>query len=178
MPNGKITLRMTMNNDIMGFDEFNLLIEAFNTNVTDVQRDHNLESFVKMMIPDEHHDSVRVLYSPEMHKSELRVIRFSNDRGQMEYHVHSNVLLPGTKSSNTSPRAFLHAVSIIQSDAKDAIDSGKDIALQTIVGSQQHQKYQLIANQIAARHNKRVYDGGIHPLTSLPFMSGKVLVIK
>lgn len=164
-----------MNN--VSYKEFCFVEESVNVDVGQVHRDEALETFAKFSLPDHLHSSVQALYNDKMDKTSLRVIKFNNNEGRVEYHLHSYEVHPFSKSNNESKESFQHALKLIHDDAKSELDSGREIHLQTMEGSERVKSIKAIAQRLASRSNAEFTDAGLKPLTTAPFLSGNAYII-
>jgi hypothetical protein len=163
---------------MLTYKEFASINESLNMDVGKVHRDHPLEMLAKLMLPETSHPTVMSMYNDHMDKNDLRILKFKNNNGHIEYHIHSNSVFPGTKSTNESKLGFMSAVKLIHHDASTELEKGNPIALQSIEGSHQYEKYKEIASRLATKAGKTVKDVGIHPLSSAPFLRGPMLVVE
>lgn len=159
------------------YKEYCYVEESVNVDIGDIHRDEALETFAKFSLPDHLHDSVKAMYNDKMDKTSLRVIKMHNNEGRVEYHIHSYDVHPFSKSNNESKESFQHALKMIHDDAKSEIESGKEIQLQTIEGSERNNSIKAIAQRLAARANANFTDAGLKPLTTAPFLSGNAYII-
>jgi hypothetical protein len=165
-----------MTKNILRFCEYTELLESLDLDVGTLNRDKQLEEFAKFSLPEESHDSIRAYYNQHMDATNLRLIKFEHPEGTVEYHLHSNELMPGTKSTNPSKKAFLSALKILHDDAKNEVDAGKSVKIQTM-SKDQFAKYHMIASRLAKSAGRTVTDAGFQPLTTAPFMKGFTLTI-
>lgn len=173
-----MTTITTTSDSHLKFSEFQILQEALDSDLGDIHRDEPLENLAKMALEPESRDSVRVMYNNHMLNNDIRVIKFKNTSGHVEYHVHSNSTFPGAKASNESNRGFLSAVKLIHDDGLKELSAGNPVALHSVAGSDQYPKYKAIATRLAQKANRAVHELGNRPLSSMPFFEGPVLLIK
>jgi proline racemase len=166
-----------MTNKQVTFQEYVNLAESLDIEPGTIKRDSMLENMVKFSLNQSMHDSIQVLYNDHMDANGLRLIKFKNPEGQVEYHIHNNQVFPGTKSDNTSKLGFLSAAKIIYDDASKELGMGNPIRFQSIDGSHQHEKYSSMINRLASKHGKTVSNLGSIPLTSAPFIRGEAILV-
>ena len=131
-----------------------------------------------MLLPPESHDSLRVLYNQHMKDNDLRVIKFKNPEGHVEYHIHNMYMMPGFKSSNMSKLGFMSAAKLIHDDGSAELDRGNTLHFQGLEGSPQNAKYKAIIDRLAAKSGRKVTDAGIHPITTAPFLRGQTYLVE
>lgn len=161
---------------MLTLNEYTFLSESLDSDTGPIHRDDTLEQFAKFSLPEDSHNSIRAYYNDTMDNNNLRLIKFEHPTGSVEYHLHSYDTMPGEKSGHNSKIGFLHALKLIYSDAKDEVNNGKSIVLQTPF-KDQFDRYMFIANKLAKRHNRTVEDIGQQPLTTAPFMTGHTIKI-
>lgn len=168
----------TMMNDHLSFSEYSLVTESLNLELGDVHRDPQMETLAKMLLPPESHDSLRVLYNQHMKDNDLRVIKFKNPEGHVEYHIHNMYMMPGLKSSNMSKLGFMSAAKLIHDDGLAEIDRGNTLHFQGLDGSPQNAKYKAIIDRLASKAGRKVTDAGVHPITTAPFLRGQTYLVE
>ena len=161
---------------MLSLKEYTFLTESLDSDPGEIHRDDTLEQFAKFSLPESSHNSIRAFYTDKMDDNNLRLIKFEHPTGSVEYHVHSYDTMPGEKSGHESKMGFLHALKLIYSDAKNEVDNGKSIILQTPF-KDQFDRYMFMAKKLASKHNKTVSDIGQTPITTAPFMTGHTLKI-
>lgn len=168
---------MTGTSNRIVFKDYLYIEESMNIDLGTVHRDEPLESFARMSLPDETHDSIRALYTDHMDKTNTRVIKFKNTEGRIEYHLHSYDVHPFSKSTNESKAGFQSALRLIHDDAKTELDNGNEIHLQTIEGSDREKAIKSIATRLASRSGAKIEDVGSKALSTAPFLSGSTYII-
>jgi hypothetical protein len=163
---------------MLSFTDYNVLMESLDRPAGELYRDTQLEPWVQMMLPEKSHDSVRVVYTADMENNGLRLIKFKNKAGHVEYHIHNTGAWPGTSPVMVTPKGFMDTVKIIHDDALGELNAGNKVALQSIEGSSQHAKYTAIAHRLARRSGRKVRDLGIKPISSYPGLKGPMLLIE
>lgn len=166
-----------MNKPSLKFSEFAMISESLDLDIGDIQRDTALENAAKMSLPEEVHDTIRVLYNKHMNDNNLRLIKFKNTDGQIEYHVHNTEMQPGFKSNNVSKLGFMSVSKLIHDDGSNEIDNGNVLRFQSVEHSPQHAKYVNLIERIAKKAGKQVTHAGIQPITSAPFLRGEVILV-
>jgi hypothetical protein len=167
-----------MTNDHLSFSDYSLVTEALDLDIGDVKRDHQMETLAKMLLPTESHDSLRVLYNHHMKDNDLRVIKFKNPEGHVEYHIHNMQMMPGLKSSNVSKLGFMSAARLIHDDGLSELNQGNSLHFQGLEGSPQNAKYKNIIDRLAAKSGRKVTDAGIKPITTAPFLRGQTYLVE
>jgi hypothetical protein len=161
------------------YSEFSYLFESFDEKLDPIKRDYELEQMAKFSVPEESQDSVKVFYTDSMDNNGLRVIKFSNPRNEIEYHIHkADHLYDGKPAPSESNKSALSAMKLVYHDSKKEIDNNRKIFLQSLEGAELHDKFKSIANRLAAKHGKTVKDLGIMPITTAPFLHGPALIIE
>lgn len=168
----------TMTSNHLSFSDYAIVTEALNLDIGDVQRDHQMETLAKMLLPKESHDSLRVLYNHHMKDNDLRVIKFKNPEGHVEYHIHNMQMMPGLKSSNVSKLGFMSAARLIHDDGLSELNQGNSLHFQGLEGSPQNAKYKNIIDRLAAKAGRKVTDAGIKPITTAPFLNGQTYLVE
>lgn len=161
----------------ISYHDYSLISEALDSFPKEVKRDEGLEQMAKFSVPSNISDSLKVLYTDDMEKNNLRLIKLQNHDGDIEYHLHNTSMMAG-KSTNSSKRGFLDALNIIHHDATNELGNGKKVVLQTFAGNENFPKYKMLAQRIATRAGKTLRDGGMKPLTSNPFIKGPTIIIE
>lgn len=164
--------------DHIGYKEF-LILESLDIDPGPVYRDRDMEEFAKFALPESTHPSIRVFYNDHMNQfgvSDIRLLKFEHPVGNVEYHIHSNITMPGEKSGNTSKLALLSAIKILHDDAKSELNQNKKIVIQTIFDDQ-YKRYLYIAKRLAGAAGKTVTELGQKPLTTAPFMKAHTLTV-
>jgi len=168
---------MTNNESAWTYAEISELRESLDSSEEAVHRDSDLEQMAKYSVPSDLSKHVKVMYTDDMDKNNLRLIKLQNHEGHIEYHIHNQSVMFG-KSGNESKLGFISTLKLIHNDGAAELASGKKIVLQTLPGSPQHAKFHFIANRLAAKAGKTVRDGGIKPFTSNPHVQGPTIVIE
>ena len=161
----------------LSYHDYSAIVESLDSNAGEVKRDEDLEMMAKFSLPSNLADSVKVMYNDDMDKNNLRLVKLQNHEGNTEYHIHNTTMMSG-KSGNQSKLGFLGALKIMHNDALGELAQGKKVVLQTLAGSDQYEKYKLIANRLANRAGKKVHEGGLKPFVSNPFLKGPTLIIE
>ena len=169
---------MTSSKPTLTYAEFVELTESFDIDVGEVKRDPGLEVMAKFMLPEESHDSVRVMYNHHMDANNLRLIKFKNGEGQIEYHIHNNEMMPGFKSGNVSKLGFMSAAKLIHDDGMKELAAGNPLRFQSVEGSDQHAKYVAMIERLAHKAGRSVKHIGMQPITSAPFMQGETILVQ
>ena len=167
-----------MSKSLLSYADFVELTESLDIDLGDIKRDSGLEMMAKFMLPEQSHDSVRVLYNKHMNDNNLRLIKFKNDEGQVEYHVHNNEMMPGFKSGNVSKLGFMSAAKMIHEDGMKELAAGNPLRFQSVEGSDQHAKYVAMIERLAAKAGRSVKHIGMQPITSAPFMQGETILVQ
>lgn len=167
-----------MSKPSLTFAEHSMITESLDLSIGLVQRDHDLERMVKTMLPSETHNSVQVMYNDHMNDNNLRLIKFKNPEGQIEYHIHNTSMMPGLKSGNVSKLGFMSVAKMIHDDGIKELAAGNPLRFQSVQGSPQHAKYVNVIERIAKKAGKQVNHIGVHPITSAPFLSGEVMLVQ
>lgn len=161
------------------YTEFTYIFESFDEKQDTLMRDYSMEQMAKFSLPEESHDSLRVFYTNDMNDHDLRVIKFNNPRGEVEYHLqnlnHYSHIAPAPSESS---RGVLSAMKTIYHDSRKEIESGGKVFLQTLAGSHLHDKIKSIAQRLASKHGRTVIDKGVMPITTAPFLQGPAIVIE
>ena len=167
-----------MSKPTLTYADFVELTESLDIDVGEVKRDPSLEMMAKMMLPDESHDSARVMYNKHMNDNNLRLIKFKNPEGQVEYHVHNNQMMPGFKSGNVSKLGFMSVAKIIHDDGMKELEAGHPLRFQSVEGSDQHAKYVAMIDRLASKAGRTVKHIGMKPITSAPFLQGETILVQ
>lgn len=163
---------------MLKYSEFVELTESLDIDVGDIKRDSGLEMMSRLMLPESTHDSIRVLYNKHMDDNNLRLIKFKNDHGQIEYHIHNTAMMPGFKSGNISKLGFMSAAKMIHDDGTKELAAGNHLRFQSVDGSDQHAKYVAMIERLAAKSGRTVKHVGVLPITSAPFMQGETILVQ
>jgi hypothetical protein len=113
-----------------------------------------------------------------MDDNNLRLIKFKNQQGEVEYHIHNMTMMPGLKSDNVSKLGFMSIAKMIHQDGLKEIEKGNTLRFQSVEGSHQHAKYKSIIERIAKTAGKTVKHVGLKPITSAPFLRGETMLIE
>lgn len=167
-----------MTNEHLSFSDYSIVTEALNLDIGDVHRDSHMETLAKMLLPQESHDTLRVLYNQHMKDNDLRVIKFKNPDGHIEYHIHNMQMMPGLKSSNISKLGFMSAAKLIHDDGLSELERGNTLHFQGLEGSHQNAKYKSMIDRLAERAGRRVIDAGVKPITTAPFLRGRTYLVE
>lgn len=167
-----------MNKPSLTFAEYCMITESIDLDVGQISRDVQLEQMVKQQLPAETHESVQVTYNQHMDNNNLRLIKFKNSLGQIEYHIHNISMMPGLKSGNVSKLGFMSVAKMIHDDGAKEIAAGNPLRFQSVEGSPQHAKYVNVIERIAKKAGREVQHAGIHPITSAPFLRGEVMIVQ
>lgn len=171
-------MKKTMSKPSLTFSEYCTITESIDLDVGQISRDVQLEQMVKQQLPAETHESVQVTYNQHMDNNNLRLIKFKNPEGQIEYHIHNTSMMPGLKSGNVSKLGFMSVAKMIHDDGAKEIAAGNPLRFQSVEGSPQHAKYVNVIERIAKKAGREVQHAGIHPITSAPFLRGEVMIVQ
>lgn len=171
-------MNVMMNKPSLTFSEYCMITESIDLDVGQISRDVQLEQMVKQQLPAETHESVQVTYNQHMDNNNLRLIKFKNSMGQIEYHIHNTSMMPGLKSGNVSKLGFMSVAKMIHDDGAKEIAAGNPLRFQSVEGSPQHAKYVNVIDRIAKKAGREVQHAGIHPITSAPFLRGEVMIVQ
>lgn len=171
-------MKKTMSKPSLTFSEYCTITESIDLDVGQISRDVQLEQMVKQQLPAETHESVQVTYNQHMDNNNLRLIKFKNPLGQIEYHIHNTSMMPGLKSGNVSKLGFMSVAKMIHDDGAKEIAAGNPLRFQSVEGSPQHAKYVNVIERIAKKAGREVQHAGIHPITSAPFLRGEVMIVQ
>lgn len=167
---------MTTSN--LSFAEYSMITESLDLDPGEIHRDHHTEMMARSLLDPVSHDSLRVIYNKHMDDNNLRLIKFENQKGEVEYHVHNTTMMPGLKSDNVSKLGFMSVAKIIHDDGAQEIAKGKTLRFQSVEGSPQHAKYKNIIERIAKKTGRVVKHMGMQPITSAPFLRGEVMLVE
>lgn len=170
---GKVMTKPTLS-----FSDYSMLVESLDLDVGEVKNDPGMERMAKSMLHPSMADSVSVTYNKHMDDNNLRLIKFKNPQGQVEYHIHNTTMMPGLKSDNVSKLGFMSIAKMIHQDGLKEIEKGNTLRFQSVEGSHQHAKYKSIIERIAKTAGKTVKHAGLLPITSAPFLRGETMLIE
>lgn len=162
----------------LSFTDYSMLIESLNLDIGEVKNDPELELIARSMLPKTISSTVSATYNKHMADNNLRLIKFQNEDGHIEYHIRNTKMMLAFKSDNVSKLGFMSVVKMIHHDALSELAKGNTIRFQSLKDSPQHAKYKSIIERIAKTAGKTVKHVGLKPITSAPFLRGETMLIE
>lgn len=111
------------------------ILESYDINF-DFDRDEAMEDHYNKMVPFIKTPSeTRVFHSERMRNNGLELLRLTNEKNQIEYHLNSKHISPFTTKTpgeDQDPTSVRHALSIVKNDAKQQLNNGREVKIQCL----------------------------------------------